>query len=122
MPSVTAAPTPIRPPDETYPGQQVEWDFRGTHYVFREVTVEENDACLDAAMNPDGNTINNRTMTRLLILKSTVEPKGFSIKDLVGLPYRAYQHIVDLVNDLNDADKIPADPNDSPPDTSAAAK
>lgn len=122
MPSVTTAPTPIRPPEDTFPGSLVEWDFRGTHYVFREVTVEENDAALDAAINPDGNTINNRTMTRLLVLKATVEPKGFSLQDLVKLPYRAYQHIVDLVNDLNDADKIPADPNDSTPDTSAAAK
>lgn len=121
MPSVTT-PTPIRPPEETYPGSTAEWDFRGVHYVFREVTVEENDAAVDAALNPDGNTINNRTMTRLVILKATVEPKGFSLKDLIGLPYRAYQHIVELVNDLNDADKIPSDPNDSPPGTSAAAR
>jgi hypothetical protein len=121
VPSVTH-PTPIRPPEEAYPGQTDEWTFRGIHYVFREVTVEENDACLDAAINPDGNTINNRTMTRLLILKSTVEPRGFSLQDLVKLPFRAYQHIVDIVNDLNDSEKIPEDPNDSTPDTSDAVK
>jgi hypothetical protein len=116
------SPTPIRAPEETYPGSTVEWDFRGVHYKFQEVTVEENDRCLDAATNPDGQTINNRTLTRLLILASTVEPKGFSLTDLIHMPYRAYQHIVDLVNDLNDADKIPADPNASTPGTSDAAR
>lgn len=117
------APVAIRPETEAPPdGSTVEWDFRGVHYVFREITVGENDSCIDAATNPDGVSINNRTMTRLMILASCLEPKGFSLSDLTKLPYRAYAHIVTLVNDLNDEEKIPEDPKPSTPDGSGELK
>jgi hypothetical protein len=117
-----ASVTALNLPEPDYPGDTATWDYRGVHYVFREVTVEENDACIDAALSPDGNTINNRVMTRLLILKATVEPKGLTLTELVKLPYRAYEHIRELVNDLNDPERIPTDPNASTPDGSDAQK
>jgi hypothetical protein len=116
-----ASVTAIRP-SEGYPRETVEWDFRGVHYVFQELSVAENDAAIDGALQPDGTTVNNRTMTRLMILKSLVEPAGFTLPTLMELPIAAYQHIVDIVNDLNDSEKIPLNPNSSTPDGSAEPK
>lgn len=121
MPAPVAAPTTTR--EEAGPvGSSVPWDFRGVHYVFREITVEENDNCIDAARNPDGETINNRVLTRLMVIASCVEPKGFDLAALIKLPYKAYAHIVELVNDINDESKLDEGPNASAPDGSAEPK
>lgn len=111
----------MRGVSEDYGGKTAEFAFRDKKYVFRELTVEENDECIDASLNPDGNTINNRTMTRLMITKSVMEPTGFTLSDLLKLPFAAYQHMVELVNDLNDPDQY-ADPSPSTPDGSDAQK
>lgn len=74
----------------------------GQEFRFRELSVEENDKAADAAKQPDG-TINGRTMMRLMILTSLVEPKMTS-KELVKLPQRAYIRIYDAVSELNTVD------------------
>lgn len=72
---------------------------KGQKFRFRELSVAENDECADSAKNPDG-TINGRTMMRMMIIKSSLEPKLDS--DMIGnLPNRAYIKIYDAVSDLN---------------------
>jgi hypothetical protein len=84
---------------------------KGKSYIFREITVDENDEALEAAKNPDGNTINTRVMNRMIITMSSVDPK-ISLEDLSHFSHRLYQKIVDAVNELNDPDRVEEDPND----------
>lgn len=84
---------------------------KGKQYIFREITVDENDEALEAAKNPDGNTINTRVMNRMIITASAVDPK-ISLDDIAKMPHRLYQKIVDMVNELNDPDRVEEDPND----------
>ena len=86
-------------------------EHKGKSYVFREITVDENDEALEAAKNPDGNTINTRVMNRMIITMSAVDPK-ISLDDLGKMSHRLYQKIVDAVNELNDPDRVEEDPND----------
>ncbi len=71
----------------------------GRKFKFRELTVEENDTCADSSRGKDGN-INARTMMRMMILSSSVEPK-ITADFLAKMPQRAYIRIYDLVNELN---------------------
>jgi hypothetical protein len=73
--------------------------IKGQKFRFRELSVEENDRAADSAKNPDG-TVNGRTMMRLMILASLIEPK-LSAQELAKLPQRAYIRIYDAVADLN---------------------
>ncbi len=82
---------------------------RGT-YKFRELSVDENDACRDGATAKDG-TFNGRTMIRLMIVASSVEPK-LTMANLAKLPQRVYAKIVNFVNDLND--EMSLDPKEDP--------
>lgn len=84
---------------------------QGKSYTFREITVDENDEALEAAKNPDGNTINTRVMNRMIITMSAIDPK-ISLDELGKFPHRLYQKIVDVVNELNDPDRVEEDPND----------
>jgi len=79
-----------------------------TTYTFKELTVGENDFCADAAKGPDGN-IDGRKMMRLMVSKSSVEPK-LTIEDLAEAPNRLYVKFCEVVNDLN----IPDDEEESP--------
>lgn len=72
-------------------------------WTFRELSVQENDDCADASKK-DG-VINARTMMRLMIIQSSVEPK-LTPAMLGALPVRVYAKIYDLVNDLNDPDSL----------------
>lgn len=83
---------------------------QGKSYKFREITVDENDEALEAAKNPDGNTINTRVMNRMVITTSAVDPK-ISLDKLGKFSHRLYQKIVDAVNELNDPDRVEEDPN-----------
>ena len=85
-------------------------EHKGKKYIFREITVDENDEALEAAKNPDGNTINTRVMNRMIITASAVDPQ-IALDDIAKMPHRLYQKIVDLVNELNDPDRVEEDPN-----------
>lgn len=80
-----------------------------TEYTFKELTVGENDACADAAKGPDGN-IDGRKMMRLMVSKSSVEPK-LSLEDLAECPNRLYIKFCEVVNALNIPDDEDDDPN-----------
>lgn len=71
----------------------------GQKFKFRELTVEENDAAADMAKNPDG-SVNGRTMMRLMIMASAVEPP-LDAEVIAKLPQRAYIKIYDTVSALN---------------------
>lgn len=71
-------------------------------FKFRELSVEENDACADMAKKEDG-TIDGRTMMRLMIINSSVDPK-LDAEMLAKFPQRAYIKIYDAVNELNTVD------------------
>jgi len=77
-------------------------EFDGRRFKFRELSVKENDACIDAARMPDG-TINGRINMRMMIAKSSVEPK-ITVDDLVGIPNRIYLRLAEFVNDINSID------------------
>ena len=69
-------------------------------FVFRELTVAENDECADAAQGPGPNDFNGRTMMRMMIIKSSVEP-ALDSEMLAAMPNRVYIQIYDIVNALN---------------------
>lgn len=95
--------TEIKPAESGPVTETLEIPGRGI-WKFRELTVDENDACREGAMSKDKNgqeVFNGRTMIRLMIVASSVEPK-ISLKDLSNLPQRVYARIVNFVNDLND--------------------
>lgn len=88
-------------------------DVDGRPFVFRELSVKENDACIDAARQPDGD-INGRINMRMMIAKSSVDPK-ITVDDLAGLPNRVYLKLAEFVNEINsidDAVEPPADEKD----------
>ena len=83
--------------------------IKGKKFRFRELSVAENDECADSAKNPDG-TINGRTMMRMMIMKSSLEPKLDS--DIIAeLPNRMYIRIYDVVSALNTIE-LGEDPED----------
>lgn len=74
--------------------------IEGVEMTFRELTVAENDECADAAQGPGPNDFNGRTMMRMMIIKSSVEPKLDS-EMLAAMPNRVYIQVYDIVNALN---------------------
>jgi hypothetical protein len=76
----------------------------GKTYKFRELSVEENDLCTDAARE-EGGMINGRTMMRMMIVTSSVDPK-ITPDDLAKMPQRVYLRLCDVVNDLNNPDTL----------------
>lgn len=64
-------PGTIRIGDETYATDTFE--YGGERYTMRELSVDEGDACWDAAQNPD-KTVNNRLNSRMLLSTALVEP------------------------------------------------
>ena len=83
--------------------------IKGKKFRFRELSVAENDECADSAKNPDG-TINGRTMMRMMIMKSSLEPKLDS-DTISELPNRMYIRIYDVVSALNTIE-LGEDPED----------
>lgn len=77
--------------------------INGVEWKFRELSVIENDQCADGAKGPDGE-FDGRTMMRLLIIKSSVEPKLDATR-LGKLPQRVYLQIARVVNDLNNSEE-----------------
>lgn len=74
----------------------------GHPFKFRELSVAENDSCADAARQEDG-TINGRTMMRMMIMTSSVDPK-LTPDVLASMPQRAYIQMYDAVTTLNTVD------------------
>jgi hypothetical protein len=74
----------------------------GKPFKFRELSVLENDACIDAARQPDG-MINGRINMRLMIAKSSVDPK-ITVDDISKLPNRIYLQLAEFVNEVNSID------------------
>lgn len=90
-----------------FPFEERELVVGDKKFRFRELSVQENDDCADSAKDQDGR-INGRTMMRLMIIQSSVEPK-LTPKMLALLPQRVYHKIYDLVNDLNDPETLGKD-------------
>lgn len=76
----------------------------GKTYKFRELSVEENDQCSDAAKD-EHNMINGRVMMRMMIMTSAIEPK-IDAEALSKMPQRVYLKLCDLVNALNDPETL----------------
>lgn len=73
-------------------------------FRFRELSVQENDDCADASKDAEGR-INGRTMMRLTIIASSVEPK-ITPALLAKMPTRMYGKIYDVVNELLNPDSL----------------
>lgn len=71
-------------------------------WTFRELSVEENDECSDAAQLPDGKW-SGRIAMRAMILRSAVDPK-LTPDEIAALPISAYNAIVEAVNTVNSGD------------------
>jgi hypothetical protein len=96
--------TEIKPIDPfAIQDKELDLGMRGK-FTFRELTVKENDAARETATAKDG-TFNGRTMMRMMVTMSAVEPK-ISLEQLEKLPQRVYAAIVEFVNDLNDAESL----------------
>ena len=83
--------------------------YKGVHYLFRELTVGENDECREAATDPKTDLVNSRTMMRMMIVAACVEPEGFDGDALTRLGSKLYSHVIDVVNELNDPDAFVSD-------------
>lgn len=90
-----------------FPFEQKTVKIGKASFTFRELSVQENDDCADGARGED-KQINFRTMMRLMILASAVEPP-LTAKALGKLPQRVYARIYETVNTLNDPDTLPDD-------------
>lgn len=73
--------------------------LQGKKFTFRELSVEENDACVDAARQPNGD-IDARAWTRFAIIKTIQEPKLDSA-ELSKLPNKVYLRMAEVINELN---------------------
>lgn len=82
-------------------------EVAGRKLSFRELSVADSDSALDASRRPDG-TIDGRLNIRLLIAKSSVEPK-ITVDDIAKFPNKVYIRIAEFVNDLNSIDDAEED-------------
>lgn len=89
---------------EMFPFEQKTVSVAGKEFTLRELSVQENDDCADSARGPD-NMINGRTMVRLMIMASCVDPKMTPML-LAKLPQRVYAKLYDAVNELNDPESL----------------
>ena len=93
------------------PAEEMEFPFEertitigNRDWRFRELSVQENDDCADTAKDKEGR-INGRTMMRMTIIASSVDPK-ITPAMLAKMPTRVYGKIYDLVNDLQNPDTL----------------
>lgn len=87
-----------------FPFEEKSIEIGGKEWRFRELSVQENDDCADASKDKDGR-INGRTMMRMTIIASSVEPK-ITPAILAKMPTRIYGKIYDVVNDLQNPDTL----------------
>lgn len=85
------------------PFLEKEVEIGGTKFVVRELSVQENDDCIEAARKEDGQ-VDGRIMMRLMVTKSVVSPELNA--DLISkLPSRIYVKIAEAVNDVNSGEE-----------------
>lgn len=97
---------PVTKTDD-YTFEEAEVVIGGKTYRFRELSVEENDGCSDASKEENG-FINGRTMMRMMIITSAIEPK-IDASVLAKMPQRLYLRLCDVVNELNNPDTLKDD-------------
>lgn len=100
---VEQKPKPLFPPIESGVEAGLRWervDVMGTVYRMREITVEEDDAAYDAAENPDGETINSRLQTRMMLASSIEDPK-VTVDDMAEWPRLKLRAMLFVFNRLN---------------------
>lgn len=101
--------------------------IRGRKYVFQELEIGEYDKLLKQATTEVGNpvtgevdeTIDQSLLSRLLILKSCVEPK-LTAGDLSGVGTKMYRAFVKIVNELHYGDEpiaVEKDDDEKPAET-----
>lgn len=90
-----------------FPFAEKSVDISGREWRFRELSVQENDDAADASKDKEGR-INGRTMMRLTIITSSVEPK-ITPKMLAAMPTRVYGKIYDVVNELQNPETLDED-------------
>ena len=98
---LTTVPDPESPFE--IPFLEKEVVISGKTFRFRELSVAENDGCLEAARKPDGD-IDGRIMMRLMMTKSAVEP-ALNADIISKLPSRVYIKLAETVNDINSAEE-----------------
>lgn len=91
-----------------YPMETKTVTYKGKAYKFRELLVEENDLCREAATGPD-DKYDGREMMRQMIVMSAVDPE-MTRADVGKIPARLYAHFVEAVNELSDPDTLDVDP------------
>lgn len=93
---------------ERYPTDTFEYD--GERFTLRAISVDEGDECWDAALGADGK-FNNRLNSRLLLVKSLVEPGGITVDQVGkwgGKKYVTLMRHFDALNNLPEANPTPA--------------
>lgn len=75
-------------------------EFRGERIVVRELLTSESDDAWDAALQPDGKTINTRLNTRMQMAKALVEPRK-TIEEVSKLGSQKFLVILGAFNRLN---------------------
>lgn len=106
-----AGPGTVQIDDETYLTDTFEFD--GTTFTMRELSVDEGDDIWEAAQNPD-KTTNNRLNTRMLLAKSVIEPV-VTVDQVGKWGGRKYTTMLRHFNRLNSIDEA----NPTPPAGSA---
>lgn len=102
MPRGTLTPVPDMMAPFEIPFLEKEVVVAGKTFKFRELSVVENDACLEASRKPDGD-IDGRIMMRLMMSKSAMDP--ILNADIISrLPSRIYVKLAEAVNDINAAE------------------
>lgn len=91
-----------------FPPQTKSVEYLGRTFVFRELTVGENDLCRELSTGPD-DTFDGRVMIRQMIVLGAMDPP-MTLEDLDKVPQRLYAQFINLVNDLNDPATFEADP------------
>lgn len=94
-----------------FPSETKSVTYKGVTYVFRELTVAENDLCRELATGPD-DSFDGRVMIRQMIVLGAKDP-AMSMEDLEKVPQRLYAQFIDVVNSLNDPATFEADPGNS---------
>jgi hypothetical protein len=94
----------IATPEEEakFPFEETTVMINGKEFRFRELSVQENDECADASREEDG-AINGRTMMRMMIMASSVNPR-LELEDIAKMPQRMYIRLYDTVTRLNTVD------------------
>lgn len=82
---------------ESYATETFDWE--GSRYIVRELSLDESDEAIDMATGPDGKT-NDRLSTRAMLAKSLVEPST-GIEAIGKFGARKFSLVLAAFNRLN---------------------